>query len=96
MKIRAAGDLVFVQPLEQPTVSAAGLVILYDRQRSTMRGTILAIGPKVRAPREFTIGDAVIFSPDAGEELSFQQHVIIAIREADVLAVVEEQSHGRH
>ena len=70
-----------------------GMAVKYDVKEG---GTILAIGPQVRAPREFTIGDAVIFSPDAGEELSFQQHVIIAIREADVLAVVEEQSHGRH
>lgn len=90
MKLRAKGDLVFVRPKEQPVTSAGGLHLIYDRQQSTVQGTILAIGPKVREPREFAIGDCVVFSPDVGEELSFQQQIVIAMRESDILAVVQE------
>ncbi len=80
---------MFVRPKEQPQTSEAGLVIIYDRQHSSMQGTVVAIGPKVRQPHEFAIGDSVVFSPDAGEELSFQKQVVIAMRETDILAVVE-------
>ncbi len=94
MKLHVLGERVIVRPLEQPTVSAGGLHLVYDRQQSTVRGTVLALGegpvtPKgVRLPHLVDVGDSVIFSPDAGTELYFAQETVICLREDDLLAVV--------
>lgn len=95
MNVRVTGDLVFVRPTENPTRSEAGLHLVYDNQYSTWRGTVVAIGegPRTRTgtllPHLVHVGDEVIFGKDSGEELIFQKETIIAIREQDVLAVVE-------
>lgn len=34
-------------------------------------------------------GDRVLFSPDAGEEVTFEREVVLVMRETDVLAIVE-------
>lgn len=97
MKVRVCHDLVFIRPDKQPTVSEGGLHIVYDRQRSTMRGTIVALGDGpytakgVRLPHSVGVGDSVIFSPDSGSELIFEKETIVALREEDILAVVEQQ-----
>lgn len=95
MTLKVRGERIFVRPDEQPAMSEGGLHLVYDRQRSTMRGTVLALGDGpvtakgVRLPHLVKVGDAVIFSPDVGEELSFEKDIIISMRETDVLAVVE-------
>lgn len=95
MKLRARNDLVFIRPDKQPDVSDGGLHLVYDRQSSTMRGTVVAlgdgpIGKGKRLPHSVKVGESVIFSADAGEELMFEKESVIALRENDVLAVIEE------
>ena len=96
MKTRVLHDVVFVRPTGQPTVSDGGLHLVYDRQRSTMRGIVVALGEGpvtakgVRLPHTVNVGDNVIFSPDVGEELFFEKETVIALRETDILAVVLE------
>lgn len=97
MKLRVRGDLVFVRPEKQPDVSDSGLLLVYDRQRSTMRGTVVALGDGpvtnkgVRLPHVCEVGDRVIFSPDSGEQLMFEKEEVIAMRENAILAVIQEQ-----
>lgn len=95
MKLRVCRDLVFIRPDEQPTMSEGGLHLVYDRQRSTMRGTVVALGQGpftqkgVRLPHFVNLGDKVVFSPDSGEEMIFERETVIAMREEQILAVVE-------
>lgn len=95
MNLRVKNDLIFVRPEDQPTMSDGGLHLVYDRQRSTQRGTVVALGDGpvtekgVRLPHVCTVGDRVIFSPDSGTELIFEKVNVIAMREHDVLAVIE-------
>lgn len=97
LKVRVCSDLVFIRPEKQPEVSAGGIELVYDRQRSTDRGTVIAVGEGpvtakgVRLPHVVSVGDRVIFSPDSGSELIFEKEHIIAMRETDVLAVIQEQ-----
>lgn len=96
MKVRILHDQVFIRPEKQPDVSEGGLHLVYDRQQSIMRGTVVAVGKGivtgngVRLPHDLAVGDSVVFSPDSGSELSFENEIIIAIREADILAVIQE------
>lgn len=97
MNLRVRGDLVFVRPEKQPEMSDGGLHLVFDRQRSTMRGTVVALGDGpvtakgVRLPHVCDVGDRVIFSPDSGEQLIFEKEEVIAMREDQILAVVQEQ-----
>lgn len=94
MKLRVCRDLVFIRPEDQPTMSAGGLHIVSDRQKSTMRGRILALGKGpvtakgVRLDHDVQVGDLVIFSPDAGEEMIFEKETVIAMREEQILGVI--------
>lgn len=95
MKLRVCRDLVFVRPEAQPDMSEGGLHLVYDRQRSTMRGTVVALGDGpvtskgVKLDHCVDVGDAVIFSPDAGQQMFFEKDEVIAMREDEILAVVE-------
>lgn len=95
MKLRARNDLVFVRPDRNPEQTASGLHIVHEKQHSTMRGTVLAlgdgpIGKGKRLPHVVDKGDRVIFSADVGEELVFEKETVICLRETDILAVIEE------
>lgn len=95
MKLRVCRDLVFIRPEAQPTISEGGLHLVYDRQRSTMRGEVVALGDGpitgkgVRLDHYVDVGDNVIFSPDSGEEMIFEKETVIAMREDAILAVIE-------
>lgn len=95
MKLRVCRDLVFVRPEAQPTMSEGGLHIVHDRQKSTMRGTVVCLGDGpvtskgVPLDHFVAVGDQVIFSPDAGQQMFFEKDEVIAMREEDILAVVE-------
>jgi chaperonin GroES len=97
MRVRVRNDLVFIRPEEQPTVSEGGIHMVYDRQRSTVRGVVVALGDGpmtakgVRLPHVCEVGDRVIFSPDTGEEIIFERENLIAMREHDILGIVVEQ-----
>jgi co-chaperonin GroES (HSP10) len=101
MTFRVRNDLLLVRPHAQPTTSAGGLSLIYDRQQSTMRGEVIALGQGrytrtgKKLPHVCRVGDAIIFSPDSGSELIFEQTTLIALREQDVLAVIEENGDGR-
>lgn len=56
---------------------------------ASLRAQARAIVATYRPDHLVAVGDTVLFSPDAGEELYFERDVIIAMREADILAVVE-------
>lgn len=96
MKVRVCHDRVFIRPDKQPDMSEGGLHLIYDRQHSTMRGTVVALGDGpvtakgVRLPHTVAVGDRVIFSPDVGEELFFEKESVIAMSEEHILAVIQE------
>ena len=94
MKLRARNDLVFIRPDKNPEQTESGLHLVHDKQHSTMRGTVLAlgdgpIGKGKRLPHSVKVGESVIFPAYAGEELTFEKETVIALRENDILAVVE-------
>lgn len=97
MRLQVRGEHCFIKPAEQPTETESGLQIVYDRQRSTVRGTVVALGKGpvtakgVRLPHEVAVGDEVFFSPDAGSELVCEKQTFICLREVDILAVVVQE-----
>lgn len=95
MKLQLRGDIVFIRPDKRPAKSESGLELVYDRQETIDRGVIVALGDGpvtakgVRLPHLVRVGERVVFPPDAGRELFFERETIFAVREEDILAVVE-------
>ena len=95
MMLTVLGDRIFVRPENQPDQTDSGLHIVYDRQISTMRGEVIAVGEGPRSkkgkllPHIVDKGDRVIFSPDSGSEVQFERETLICMFEDDVLAVID-------
>ena len=95
MNLTVRGDRIFVRPDMQPTQTESGLHIVYDRQQSTMTGTVVAVGDGpvtrkgVKLPHIVSVDERIVFSPDSGEELIFEREVLLSMKEEDVLAVID-------
>lgn len=96
MKLRVCRDLAFIRPEDQPETSEGGIIMVHANQKSTMRGTVVALGDGpvtskgVPLDHFVKVGDKVIFGKDAGEEMIFEKEAVIAMREEQILAVVVE------
>lgn len=79
------GHRVLVRPEDQSvTEHASGLVVIEDYAPSVM-GRIVACGD-VQGVRE---GDVVLFPPEAGQELEFQDRRYLVLTEDELIAVWE-------
>ena len=93
-------DYVFVEMDEVKEVTSGG-IILPDVARKAETdevkvrfGTIRAAGPGLRVdgvvyPCELCVGDKIIVDVDSGEEVEHLGRKYVAVREQNVLAVVE-------
>jgi co-chaperonin GroES (HSP10) len=96
MKLSVLNDRVFVRPDAMPEMTSDGLLhLVHDRQASTMTGEVVAIGDGPLTPsgkrygHVVKVGDRVVFSPDAGNELIFERDLLISMKETDLLAVLD-------
>lgn len=86
--IRPLGDRVLIQPVEQPTQTVSGLH-LAEHAKPDVQGTVVALGDCVKFP-DLSIGDHVVFSWASGQDVVIDGERYLVMREADVLAVLEE------
>lgn len=86
--IRPLADRVLIRPMAQPTMTDSGL-ILAEQTKPDMQGTIVAMGDCLKFP-DLQIGDHVVFSWASGQDVIVDQERYLVMREADVLAVIEE------
>lgn len=95
MNLTLVGPRAMVRPDKMPEQTESGLHMIHDRQASTMTGTVVALGDGPTTSKGVVldhfveIGDRVLFSPDAGEELIFEKETLVCLREEDILAVVD-------
>lgn len=86
VETRPLGNRVLIRPETNPTQTASGLH-LAEQWKPEQTGTVVAKGPTVKEPME--LGDFVIFSWQAGQEVYIDQDRLFLLREEDVLAVME-------
>lgn len=94
MNLRVLNDRIFIKPDRLPEMTESGLHLVYDRQNSTMMGTVAAIGDGpltnkgVRYEHIVDVGDRVLFNADSGDEVFFERDIVIVMKEDAILAVV--------
>ena len=94
--LKPLGDRVVVEPIEQDTMTASGLVLPETAKEKPQRGTVLAIGPGgrneqgQRIPLDVSAGDTVLFAKYAGTEFKFEDEEYLILSEKDILAKVDD------
>ena len=98
MKIKPLYDRILVKRLEEQEKTAGGLYIPDTAKEKPQKGKVVAVGPgKVkkdggRAPMQVKIGDTILFTSWAGDEVKKQYSTsedLLIMREEDVLAVID-------
>ena len=96
MKIRPLHDRVLVKRLEENTKTAGGIIIPDTAKEKPSEGIVEAVGDGYRSevgqvvPLNVKAGDKVLFGKWSGTEVKVNGEERLIIREAEILAVVEE------
>jgi chaperonin GroES len=86
ISLKPLGDRVVIEPIEQDSMTAGGIVLPDTAKEKPQQGTVLAIGPDVEA--ELAKGDRVMYAKYAGTEVKTDGKEVIILSEDDILAIV--------
>lgn len=94
-KIRPLGDRVIVKRDEEAEQKSAGGIIIPDTAKEKpQRGTVIAVGNGAlnekgdRIPMEVKVGDQVLFSKYAGNEVKIDSDEYLIIKENEILGII--------
>jgi chaperonin GroES len=94
--VRPLEDRLLVEPIEEESQTASGIILPETAKEKPQEGRILAAGPGrltedgQRLPMEVNEGDKVLFARYAGTEIKLGDKDLLIMRESDVLALVAE------
>ncbi|MBE3587418.1 MAG: co-chaperone GroES [Thermoanaerobacteraceae bacterium] len=94
--IRPLGERVVVKPLPTEEVTKGGIVIPDTAKEKPQEGEVVAVGPGrllengTRVPIDLKVGDRILFSKYAGNEVKLDGEEYLIMREADILGVIEK------
>jgi len=86
ISLKPLGDRVVIEPIEQDSMTAGGIVLPDTAKEKPQQGTVLATGPDVEA--ELAEGDRVMYAKYAGTEVKTDGKEVIILSEDDILAIV--------
>ena len=91
--LKPLGERVLVRPMQPQTTTDSGIIVVQDRVPETM-GEIVAIGEVIPPlpPDSVQIGDVVVFSWQAGQEVLMDGERLIMLYQDDLLATVEQEA----
>ena len=95
LKIQPLGDRVVVEREESESKTAGGIVLPDSAKDKPSRGTVIAIGDGrllddgSRSKSQVKIGDKVLFTSYAPEQIKINDQELLLMREEDILAVIE-------
>jgi len=95
MNIKPLSNHIFVEPVSEEKVTKSGIIIPDTAEEKPMVGRAIAVGPgKVNdqgkiIPMTVKIGDRVLFTKYAPNEIKVESKEYLVIREDDVLAILE-------
>ena len=94
MKLLPLGDRVVLKQQAAEEVTAAGIYIASKNQEKPQIAEVIAVGPGGNVDgKEVTmnvkVGDKVLFSKYAGNEVKLDDEEYIVVRQSEILAIVE-------
>ncbi len=95
MKVRPLQDRVVIKPLTAETKTASGIIIPDNAQEKPVEGQVIGVGNgrvlkdgSVIKP-DVKVGDRVLYSKYAGNEIKIDGVDHLIMREGDILAIVD-------
>ncbi len=95
MKIQPLGDRVVVEREEARQTTAGGIVLPDTAKDKPQKGKVIAVGDGrvtkdgKRRELQVKVGDQVLFTSYAPEEIKVDGETYLLMREDDILAIVE-------
>ena len=95
MKLKPIGDKIIVERIEAETKTKGGIVLPDAAKEKPKEGKIIAVGEGklmdngTRVAPSVKVGDRVIFSSFAGNEVKVNDKEYLIMSEEDILAVIE-------
>ena len=94
MKIRPLFDRVVIKSCEVEETTKSGLILTGNAKEKPQMAEVIAVGPGgIVDGKDVTmsvnVGDKVIYSKYAGNEVKLDGEEYIIVRQSDILAVVE-------
>ena len=94
MKLTPLGDRVVLKQLEAETTTKSGIVLTTATQEKPQEAEVVAVGPGgmvdgKEVTMQVKVGDKVIYSKYAGNEVKLEDEEFIIVKQNDILAVVE-------
>ena len=93
--IKPLGDRLVVKQLPSEEVTKSGIVLPDTAKEKPQQAEVIAVGPGrildngQRQPMDIKVGDKVLYSKYAGNEVKLDGEEYLILREIDVLAVIE-------
>lgn len=94
MKIRPLADRVVIKKVEAEEKTASGIILPGSAKEQPQMAQVIEVGPGGfvdgnEVKMEVEIGDKVIYSKYAGNEVKIGSEEYIILRQSDILAVIE-------
>ena len=94
MKLTPLGDRVVLKQLEAEETTASGIVLPGKEKEKPQQAEVIAVGPGgvvdgKEVKMEVKVGQKVIYSKYAGNEVKLDEETFIIVKQNDILAIVE-------
>ena len=87
--MKPINDRVVIKPAPAEEKTKGGIIIPDTAKEKPQRGEVIAVGPgKDGNLMTVTTGDLVLYGKYAGQELSYEGHDYLIMREDDILVVL--------
>lgn len=89
LNFKPLADRVLVEPAAAEEKTASGIIIPDTAKEKPQRGEIVAIGTgKKDEPFNVKVGDNVLYSKYAGQEITIEGKEFLIMKESDILGIV--------
>ena len=94
MKLVPLGDRVVLKQFEAAETTKSGIILASKSQEKPQEAEVVAVGPGgmvdgKEVTMQVKVGDKVIYSKYAGNEVKLEDEEYIIVKQNDILAVVE-------
>ena len=87
--MKPINDRVVVKPAQAEEKTSGGIIIPDTAKEKPQKGEIIAVGPgKDGNEMTVNIGDQVLYGKYSGQELHYEGHDYLIMREDDILVVL--------
>ena len=94
MKLVPLGDRVVLKQLAAEETTKSGIVLPGQNKEKPQQAEVIAVGPGgmvdgKEIKMEVKVGDQVIYSKYAGNEVKIEEEEFIIVKQNDILAVIQ-------